>query len=146
MLWKVLTHMVRATGPTRPPIRSFISPAALLVKVMATTSCGCAVVHLDEVGHPVREHARLARARAGEDEQRALEVRDGLALRFVEPGQQRVLRGAHPCVPPSSRLMMSATAPASTSLRPASHSRSRPTRPRNTPSRNSSRNATTPAV
>ncbi len=40
MLWKVLIHMVRAIGPTRPAMRSFISPAALLVKVIATTSSG----------------------------------------------------------------------------------------------------------
>ncbi len=40
MLWNVLIHMVRATGPTRSPMRSFISPAALLVNVMATTSSG----------------------------------------------------------------------------------------------------------
>ena len=40
MLWKVLIHMVRATGPTRSSMRSFISPAALLVNVMATTSSG----------------------------------------------------------------------------------------------------------
>ena len=40
MLWNVLIHMVRATGPTRPSTRSFISPAALLVKVMARISSG----------------------------------------------------------------------------------------------------------
>ena len=94
MLWKVLIHMVRATGPTRPSMRSFISPAALLVKVMATISCGCTLVRLDEVGDAVGEHAGLARAGAGEDEQRALEVGDGLALGLVEAGEQRVLRRA----------------------------------------------------
>ncbi len=40
MLWKVLIHMVRATGPTSASMRSFISAAALLVNVMATTSSG----------------------------------------------------------------------------------------------------------
>ncbi len=34
-LWKVDTHMALARGPTRPSTRSFISPAALLVKVIA---------------------------------------------------------------------------------------------------------------
>lgn len=34
-LWKVETHMALARGPTSPSTRSFISPAALLVKVIA---------------------------------------------------------------------------------------------------------------
>src|SRR5262245_24050220 len=33
--WNVLTHIRRATGPTSEATRSFISPAALLVNVMA---------------------------------------------------------------------------------------------------------------
>ncbi len=69
-------------------MRARISPAALLVKVMARTSSGRTPAHLDQVGHAVGEHARLARAGAGEDEQRALEVLDGLALRLVEAGEQ----------------------------------------------------------
>ena len=46
----------------------------------------------DQVSDPVGEHARLPRARAGEDQQRALAVQDGLALRLVEALQQG-LRG-----------------------------------------------------
>src|SRR2546421_8717402 len=38
--WKVDTHILRATGPTRAATRSFISSAALLVKVMARTAKG----------------------------------------------------------------------------------------------------------
>ena len=41
-------------------------------------------------GDPVREHARLAAARAGQDQQRPLAVRDGLALGLVEPREQGV--------------------------------------------------------
>jgi len=41
--WKVLTHMPRASSPTRRSTRSFISLAALLVKVSAMMSRGCAV-------------------------------------------------------------------------------------------------------
>jgi hypothetical protein len=41
-----------------------------------------------EVGDPVRQHARLAGTRAGEDQQRALAVRDGVALGRVEAGEQ----------------------------------------------------------
>ena len=38
--WKVMTHIDRARGPTRAATRAAISPAALLVKVMARISCG----------------------------------------------------------------------------------------------------------
>ncbi len=38
--WNVDTHIFWATGPTRAATRSFISPAALLVKVMARISNG----------------------------------------------------------------------------------------------------------
>ena len=39
-LWKVETHMALAAGPTSSATRSFISPAALFVKVMAMISLG----------------------------------------------------------------------------------------------------------
>ena len=45
---------------------------------------GAHAAHADEVGDAVGEHARLARAGAGQDEQRALEVGHGLALRLVQ--------------------------------------------------------------
>ena len=38
--WKVDTHIVAATGPTRSTTRALISAAALLVKVMARISYG----------------------------------------------------------------------------------------------------------
>jgi hypothetical protein len=38
--WNVLTHMRCATGPTSVATRSFISPAALLVKVIARSRKG----------------------------------------------------------------------------------------------------------
>ena len=40
--WNVDTHMARARLPIRSPTRSFISRAALLVKVMARISPGWA--------------------------------------------------------------------------------------------------------
>jgi len=43
---------------------------------------------VDQVGDPVGEHAGLATAGAGEDQQRAVNVRDGLALRWVEALEQ----------------------------------------------------------
>ena len=45
---------------------------------------------VDEVRDPVRQHAGLARAGAGEDQQRTLAVQDGLALGLVEPLQKVV--------------------------------------------------------
>ena len=41
--WKVETHMILARLPTRSCTRSFISAAALLVKVMARIEPGCAL-------------------------------------------------------------------------------------------------------
>ena len=38
--WKVDTHILEPTGPTSAETRSFISSAALLVKVMARTANG----------------------------------------------------------------------------------------------------------
>ena len=38
--WKVITHIRRETPPTSSSTRSRISPAALLVKVMARISLG----------------------------------------------------------------------------------------------------------
>ena len=141
MLWKVLIHMVRATGPTRPSMRSFISPAALLVKVMATTSSGrtCSTWSSQAtrcVSTRVLPEPAPARMSSG-----PVDVRDRLALLGVEAGEQRVVgllagpgrRRRHPMPPPSTRLMTSAMTPARTSLRPESHSRSRDTEPRKTP-------------
>jgi hypothetical protein len=56
-----------------------------LVNVIARTSFARAWPGVVEVGDPVGEHAGLARAGAGEDEQRAVAVRDRLALRRVHP-------------------------------------------------------------
>ena len=39
--WTVDTHIARARFPTSAATRSRISPAALLVKVMASTCVGC---------------------------------------------------------------------------------------------------------
>ncbi len=38
--WNVITHIARALGPTSWATRAAISPAALLVKVMAMISPG----------------------------------------------------------------------------------------------------------
>ena len=51
----------------------------------------------DEVRDPVRDDARLAAARAREDEQRPLGVRHGRRLRLVELGLDRIASRARAC-------------------------------------------------
>jgi hypothetical protein len=51
---------------------------------------GARLLGAHQVGDAVREHARLARAGAGEDQQRPLAVHDGVALGRVETRQQLV--------------------------------------------------------
>ena len=82
-LWKVATHMLRATGPTSSPTRSLISAAALLVKVMARISPGLAGAQ--QVRDPSGEHTSLARAGARDDQQGAAAMLDRLALGRVQP-------------------------------------------------------------
>ena len=53
-------------------------------------------VLLDEARDARREHARLAGARAGEHEQRPVDVQHGLALRRVQALEQRIVgRNVH---------------------------------------------------
>ena len=86
--WKVITHIAREIPPTRPPTRSRISFAALLVNVIARISIGRAPPGRQQPGDPVGEDAGLARARAGEHQQRPLAVGDRLALGGVQVGEQ----------------------------------------------------------
>ncbi len=46
-----------------------------------------------DVGEPGRQHAGLAGPGAGEDQHRAVDRLDGPALRIIEPGQIRDVRG-----------------------------------------------------
>ena len=90
-LWKVeiqglLTPRIRST-------RSRISPAALLVKVIARIPSGRDAVP-DQVGDPVGDDAGLAAPRPGEDEERTLDVGDGLPLGRVEEVEDRVAGAA----------------------------------------------------
>ena len=80
--------MPRVARPSSRSTRSRISSAALLVNVIARISLGLRLVGVDQEGDPVGQHARLAAAGAGEDQQRPLAVRDRLALGLVEALQQ----------------------------------------------------------
>ena len=64
--------------------RRFISPAALFVNVIARISFGFTPGRADQVDDPVREHARLPGARAGDDEHGPLGREDGLPLGGIQ--------------------------------------------------------------
>ena len=77
-------------------MRSFISPAALLVKVTGEDPTRIDAVVIDEARDARGEHARLAGAGAGEHEQRAVDVQHRLALRGIQPVEQRIVsRNVH---------------------------------------------------
>ena len=86
---------LRARPPTSSATRSFISPAALLVKVMASTSPRRDPAGRQQVRDPAGEHPGLARAGAGDHQQRATLVDDRLPLlriQIVEQGGDRARR------------------------------------------------------
>ena len=68
--WNVEIHTPRQSSPSSASTRSRISSAALLVKVTATISPGARVPVADQIGDAMGDHARLAGAGAGQDEQR----------------------------------------------------------------------------
>ena len=82
--WNVPAWTSRPPSPTRLMIRSRSSAAALLVNVTARIRHGRDVLDPDEVGDAMGEHAGLARAGAGQDEQRALGRGDGAGLLGVQ--------------------------------------------------------------
>ena len=119
-----MIQIARAIGPRSRSTRSFISFAALFVNVIARISFGFDALRLEQVRDPVREHARLAGAGAGDHEQRAFGGEHGLALGGVQIGQIGLgLRCGHPVdrsrqVRASSSLSSHATAAPSVSDRP----------------------------
>ena len=87
-LWKVRHR--QALGPRRRaagwPTRSFISRAALLVKVTATMFWALDAAVLDQVGDLAGDHAGLAGAGAGQHQQGAVDVVHGFLLSGIESG------------------------------------------------------------
>ena len=81
-------QIARARGPTSRAMRSRISPAALLVKVMARMASAGDPGLADQPRDAVGQDARLAAAGAGQHEQRAVAVEDGLALGGIEAGEE----------------------------------------------------------
>jgi len=78
-----------ARGPAEQPLDS---PAHLLRGLVRERDrqdlARLRLVGVDQVGDPVRQHARLAAARAGQDQQRPLAVRDRLPLGLVQALQE----------------------------------------------------------
>ncbi len=92
--WKVPMATSRAWSPTRARMRARISAAALLVNVTARICHGLHALDADQVRDAVSQHARLARARAGQDQQRPIGRRDGASLLGIQsrhdPGRERL--------------------------------------------------------
>jgi hypothetical protein len=96
MEWKVPSHGMPSTAPPmRTPMRSFISRAALLVKVTERICDGQALAGGENMGDAGGQHAGLAGAGAREHQQRPVEGLDRLALLGVERGEPRGGRGGH---------------------------------------------------
>ena len=96
--WKVRIQIARATGPSRS-----LEPLAHLAGGLVREGDREDLVRLhaagvDQVRDAVGEHARLARAGAGDDEQRAFGREDGLPLGRVQVGE--VLLGRRDGHPP----------------------------------------------
>ncbi len=84
-------HAARAGG--RAHRQQPFDPAAHLLSGLVRERdredlLGARLLGVDQEGDPVREHARLAAARAREDQQRTLAMRDGLALGLVQALEQ----------------------------------------------------------
>ena len=87
--------MPSAPGPISVAMRSFISRAALLVKVTARICDGQARPVRQNMGDARGQHPRLAGAGAGEHQNRPVERLDRLALFGIERGEPvgRAARG-----------------------------------------------------
>ena len=86
--WNVEIHICRQSMPSSVSTRVRISSAALLVKVTARMRSGGRCSLADEVRDAVRDDARLAGARAGQDQQRAVGLKDSFLLFGIEAGEE----------------------------------------------------------
>ena len=83
--------MPSTAWPSIWPSRSFISRAALLVKVTERISPGRARPGREDMGDAAGQHARLAGAGAGQHQHRTIQRFHRLALLGIEAGE--ILRG-----------------------------------------------------
>ena len=85
MAWKVPSQvMPSTTPPISAPMRSFISRAALLVKVTASNLPGPGLAGGEDMGEPGGQHPGLAGAGTGQHQQGAIGDFDGGALLGVQ--------------------------------------------------------------
>ena len=116
MEWKVPSHCIPSTTPPiSAPMRSFISRAALLVKVTARICARPRAAGGEDMREPRGQHARLAGARAGQHQHRAVERLHGLALLGVEPFEIRPRCRSPPAA--RARRCRRASAPAARTCR-----------------------------
>ena len=88
--WNVeISGLASERAPTSESTRSAISAAALLVKVTARMESGSTPMLLDQVGDAIGDDARLAAARAGQDQHRPIDGLDRLPLLRIELGEER---------------------------------------------------------
>ena len=86
--WKVPSHGMPSTAwPSIWPSRSFISRAALLVKVTDRISLRPRPALAQDVGDARGQHAGLAGAGAGQHQNRSVQRLHRLALLRIEPGE-----------------------------------------------------------
>ena len=88
--WNVITHIARTRAADEQLGALAHLPRRLVGERDRQDLVGLGRVGGDQVGDPVRQHAGLARAGAGEDQQRPLAVGDRLALGVVQSGQRVV--------------------------------------------------------
>ena len=102
-LWKVITHIALARGPTSDDTRSRISAAALLVKVMASTWPGCTPRAASRWAMRCASTRVLPEPAPATMSSGPALVQHGLALLRVEPDEQLLgvgagARGGRPAV------------------------------------------------
>ncbi len=84
MPWKVPTHSAGPGMPTSFSMRPRISPGGLVRERDRENALRRGILHLDQPGDAVREHAGLAAAGARQHHHRAKRCRDRCALRVVQ--------------------------------------------------------------
>ena len=86
--WKVPSHGMPSTAwPSIWPRRSFISRAALLVKVMDSISRGPGAAQAEDMGNARGQHAGFAGAGPRQHQDRSIQCFHRLALLRIEAGE-----------------------------------------------------------
>ena len=92
--WNVETHIQRDDGAQQAGHPLLHLPGGLVGEGDGQSLVRPHLAALDEVGQTVGEHAGLARAGAGQDQQRTCRVEDGLVLALVEICARREPEGS----------------------------------------------------